>query len=528
MDTETLIDLLCLPESYPHPVELITTIETHISVVFLTGPFAYKLKKPVDFGFLDFTQLADRQYFCQQELRLNRRTAPTLYLDVLPLYLTEQGKITFEQSLAEDSRPVEYLLKMNQFDPNGVLGRYLRSNELTATQRFLLAHKIYELHHGACRVEKNSHLGEPETILQPMLDNFPTLLENCRSDYQTRLRQLLSWTRQQYKDLHPTLKQRKADGFVRECHGDLHLDNITLIEEVPTLFDGIEFNDEFRWIDVISDLAFLLIDLDFRKQTMLKRYVLNTYLAMSGDYQALSLLRFYQVYRALVRAKISALRLNQLNKQTLEYQEYRNTTLQYIEQAEDYAFEQTPPRLFLLQGISGSGKSHFAEQMLELVDAIIISSDIERKRLYGISPTTRVDVALKAELYSPEMSRRTYRRLLDLAAEILQQGRSVMVDATFLKEDHRRPFMELAQDMGFDFGLVFIDVEEEFAKKSIEQRIQLDDSPSDADVDVMRRQLTLLEPPTSREPSLTLKAKEIRRVFPLAQLQNYLDLPINN
>lgn len=526
MDTETLIDLLCLPESYPHPVELITTIETHISVVFLTGPYAYKLKKPVDFGFLDFTQLEDRQYFCQQELRLNRRTAPTLYLEVVPVYLADGNQITFDLEFAVDSRPLEYLLKMNQFDPNGVLGRYLRSNELTATQRFQLAHKIYELHHGACRVEKASHLGEPETILQPMLDNFPTLLENCRSDYQTRLRQLLSWTRQLYKDLYPTLKQRKTDGFVRECHGDLHLDNITLIEEVPTLFDGIEFNDEFRWIDVISDLAFLLIDLDFRQQITLKRYVLNTYLSLSGDYQALSLLRFYQVYRALVRAKISALRLNQLNKQTLEYQEYRSITLQYIEQAEDYAFEQSPPRLLLLQGISGSGKSHFAEQMLELVDAIIISSDIERKRLYGISPRTRVDEASRAELYSAEMSRRTYQRLHDLAAEILRQGRSVIVDATFLKEDHRRPFMELAQDMGFDFGLIFIDVEEEFAKSSIQQRIQLNDSPSDADVEVMRRQLTLLEPPTASEPSLTLKASDLRRHFPQTLLQDFLGLPI--
>ncbi|MEA3404789.1 MAG: phosphotransferase, partial [Pseudomonadota bacterium] len=324
MNIERLIDQLCLPQTYPHAVEVITTIETHISVVFLTGEFAYKLKKPVDFGFLNFTQKADREFFCQQELRLNRRTAPDLYLDVVPIYQTADGEVSFHQPQApvSNQEPIDYLVKMNQFEPNWVLGRYLRDHSITLEQESLLAKRIADLHQTANLVATESHLGEPETLLQPMLDNFPTLLENCSSDYKPRLQALLDWTNQQFKLLRPLLIKRKQQGFIRECHGDLHLDNITLINDTPTLFDGIEFNDEFRWIDGISDLAFLLIDLEFRGQPAFKRRILSQYLEITGDYAALELLSFYQVYRSLVRAKISALRLSQLTKGSLEHNHF--------------------------------------------------------------------------------------------------------------------------------------------------------------------------------------------------------------
>lgn len=522
MNTEQLIDYLCQPGSYPHPVEVITTIETHISVVFLTGRYAYKLKKPVDFGFLDFTKPESRKHFCEQELRLNRRTAPSLYLEVVPIYCAADGTVTFHAD--KDQSPLDYLLKMNQFDPNQVLGRYLHGHMIGHQQEQLLAERIADLHQNAATVDKQSHLGEPRTILQPMLDNFPTLFEWCQEPYQPRLRKLLEWTWLQYETHYETLSQRKHHGHVRECHGDLHLDNIALIDEVPTLFDGIEFNDEFRWIDVISDLAFLLIDLDYQQRVALRRRILNHYLSITAEYEALDLLRFYQVYRSLVRAKISALRLQQLDKNSLEYQSYRLKTLNYIQQAEGYAYEDSVPKLILLQGISGSGKSHLAQQLLDELDAIIISSDIERKRLFGIAPTERVDEEQKQQLYSSEMSRKTYEHLRHLAEGLLRQRQSVIVDATFLKAEHRRAFWTVAERMKVDAHLIYVETDLETAERAIAQRLMHNNSPSDADIEVMRNQMQWLETPLDEEPALTLRADQLRKVFPRETLQAFLKL----
>ncbi|HHT00375.1 MAG TPA: hypothetical protein ENK73_05900 [Thiomicrospira sp.] len=524
MNIEQLIDQLCQPQTYPHAVEVITTIETHISVVFLTGEFAYKLKKPVDFGFLDFTQKKDRAFFCQQELRLNQRTAPDLYLAVVPIYETQDGQISFESSHSADQteEPIDYLVKMNQFEPNWVLGRYLTDHTITLEQESLLAKRIADLHQTANRVASDSHLGEPETLLQPMLDNFPTLLKNCSSDYKPRLQKLLDWTNQQFNDLRPLLVQRKQQGFICECHGDLHLDNITLINDIPTLFDGIEFNDEFRWIDGISDLAFLLIDLEFRGQPAFKRRILSQYLQITGDYAALELLGFYQVYRSLVRAKISALRLNQLTKGSPEHNYYKQITIQYIEQAETEIFDKQVPQIVLLQGISGSGKSYFSKQLLQQIEAVVISSDIERKRLFGINATDRVSESDKKALYSAEMSQQTYQRLQSLAKQITQFGLSVIVDATFLKQEHRQAFYNLADQLGYECKLIYIDSDSETAEQAIAQRLSLNIDPSDADIQVMQRQRKVLETPTENEAALTLKASELRKFFPADLIQEFL------
>ncbi|MBN2865553.1 MAG: AAA family ATPase [Thiotrichales bacterium] len=524
MNTEQLIDLLCQPQSYPHPVEVITTIETHISVVFLTGQYAYKLKKPVDFGFLNFTRLEDRERFCLQELRLNRRTAPDLYIDVVPIYLDAQGNIHFTATNSPQpaENPVDFLVKMNQFEPSWVLGRYLENHHLSSQQEQLLAQRIADLHLNANMVKADSHLGEPETILQPMLDNFPTLFSNCTEDYTPRLQALLDWTNQQFSELRPLLVSRKKEGYVRECHGDLHLDNITLINEVPTLFDGIEFNDEFRWIDGISDLAFLLIDLDFRQQSGFKRRLFSQYMALTGDYAAIRLLSFYRVYRSLVRAKISALRLTQLDKNSLEFQHYKTITLQYIHQAERDAFNKFQPQIILLQGVSGSGKSHFANQLLTQIEALVISSDIERKKRYGIKPTHRVSEQEKQTLYSPKMNQQTYQRLQDLTKQIIGLGMSVIVDATFLKAQHRLAFYDLANTLNCQCKTIYIETDETTAKQSIQQRIKQNDNPSDADISVMLKQMKVIEAPSENEHSLTLKASELRRFYPTDLIQDFL------
>lgn len=507
MNLSKLIDGLTSPETYPHPVEVITTIETHISVIFLTGQYAYKLKKPVNFGFLDFSTLTLRKRYCELEITLNQRTAPNLYLKTLPLYYDGQ-----HFSFSPIGELVDYVNQMVQFDPNAVLGRILEEETLSTEQIQRLAQDIAQFHQNAQTIVENEDQtlawGQPDNLLHPMLDNFPTLLKTFNHpDDQYRLNQLAEWTVYTQKSLSDFLQQRRNHGYVKACHGDMHLDNIALLDGLPTLFDGIEFNEQFRWIDVINDLAFLLIDLENRQQPLLKRQLLNQYLAVTGDYDGLTCLVFYQVYRAMVRAKISALRAHQLESHPEQATQMLSLARHYIQQAEDTAYQVTPPKLILMQGVSGSGKSQYAQQLLQHVDAIIISSDIERKRLFGIDPLHRVSETEKSQLYSAEMSQKTYQRLAELAEKLLELGYSVIVDATFLKIQNQLHFQQLAKKTKSHFKLFSIQPFEHLGQIEInlKQRQQANNDPSDATLEVMKMQCQQFEAPKATEAVLSIQ-----------------------
>ena len=492
-----LVEALLSPDFYPHPVEVITTIETHISIVFLTGRYAYKLKKPVNFGFLDFSTLKKRQQFYQLELQLNRRTAPQIYLEVLPIYFQHN---TFSLQ-AGTGKPIEYLLKMQQFDPNLVLGRYLQQHSLSTSQIQQLAQQIAQLHLTAQKLKSSMPWGTPKTILQPMLDNFPPLIKRfTHPDIQYKLRQLCHWTEFQAQQLSSTLTQRRASGFICACHGDLHLDNITLIEEQPVLFDGIEFNEAFRWIDRMSDLAFLLIDLMDRKHPELANQILNYYLQKTGDYAGLGILNFYQVYRTMVKAKITALRADQLTH-SLEKQQTLKRAYHFILQAETLAYQLPQPQLILLQGIAGSGKSYVAEKIAPHCQGIILSSDIERKRLFGLSPRQRPSDTQRPQLYSLEMNKKTYGQLHKLAAMLLKQQQTVIIDATNLKKIHRQTFYRLAQKHHANLRIISLQPPLAQIAQQIEQRQQRNNNPSDATLEVMQFQTPQFEPVTPEELS---------------------------
>jgi aminoglycoside phosphotransferase family enzyme/predicted kinase len=521
-DFDRLVNTLMTPEFYPHPVDVITTIETHISIIFLTGPYAYKLKKPVNFGFLDFSTLAKRHQYYQLELALNRRTAPDLYQGIVPIYLG-RTKYSVDPTKPNDA-PVEYLLQMKQFDPNLVLGRYLQSHELTQTQKIDLVKQIAQLHMTAEGVADNSPFGEPETVLQPMLDNFPPLLDALpHPETQYRLQQLLTWTELEAKNQRKLLQQRKKNGAVMACHGDLHLDNITLIDDKPVLFDGIEFNEAFRWIDRLNDLAFLLIDLKNKEHPTLANWIKNRYLQQTGDYEGLPLLPLYEVYRNLVRAKITALRAQQLQEKH-QIQQTLDIANQYILQAEDSAYRLDSPQIILMQGVSGSGKSYVADKMAEAIGAIVLSSDVERKRLFGISPLTRVDESQKQDLYSAQMSQKTYERLFQLTDQLLKLGHKVIVDATFLKHAHRNRFHELGKKLNAPSQVVSIQPSLQTIEDQIRQRTELNNNPSDATIDVMRQQTQAIEWPEAPETAFILHDTGENE---LNRLKEWLTLPID-
>jgi len=532
LNTNDIIETLLNPESYPHPVDVITTIETHISIVFLTGQFAYKLKKPVNFGFLDFSKLKQRQHFCRLEVSLNKRSAPELYLGVYAITsINNQPQILTIEECEEQSIPVlDYLVKMKQFDPNMVLGRLLKEQSIEFSTIDALSQQIADFHSQAEKVDLNTDLGDPKVQLQPMLDNFTTLVNYFNdSETQAKLNRLSNWTDLQFELVTNTLIQRKTQGFIRACHGDLHLDNITLINNNPVLFDGIEFNEYFRWIDVISDLAFLLIDLDFRKHSASSYQILSLYLSRTLDYNALFLLDFYRTYRTLVRAKITCLRAQQLTQNSFEQQQVNSESLKYIDQALRYMDEKSKPKCILLQGLSGSGKSFFANQLIEHLDnfnAIIISSDRIRKTLFGISPETRVSEEDKKSLYSPEMNKKTYRALEEYADICLKNGFNVIIDATFLKFEHREAFYNISRKHDVQSYLFSLQTSTEQASQSILNRQQLNTNPSDATIDVMQRQKNIIEAPANSENSMILDTSTLRQLLPKQSIQEFLNLPL--
>lgn len=467
---------------------MITTIETHSSIVFLTGEFAYKLKKSVNFGFLDFSTLALRKQFCELELQLNQRTAPQIYLAITPIWQTLSEQFTLTE---QSHSPVEYLVKMKQFDPNLVLGVYLKQHTLSQQQIQQLAEHIAHFHQQSERVSPDLEWGDPDNLLQPMLENFPILFKTFKHpEIQYRLKQLANWTLYTQQHLKPLLQQRKQQGFIRACHGDLHLDNIALINEHPTLFDGIEFNEQFRWVDVINDLSFLLIDLNFKQQIQTAHQILNQYINITGDYKGLKLLPFYQTYRSMVRCKITLLRALQLPKQEKHtIQQLQQEALDFLTQAENFAYQTTQPKLILMQGVSGSGKSFYTQKLVEHFNFISISSDIERKRLYHIAPLVRVPQAEKDILYSSEMSQKTYQTLLKKAQASLSSGFNTVVDATFLRPNHRQPFIKLAQSNHIPIGFFALQTSPSQLETAITQREALQNNPSDATIEVMRQQL---------------------------------------
>lgn len=517
------------PEHFDHPIEQpVRKIETHISSVYLTGKYAYKVKKAVNFGFLDFSTLEQRCFFCNEELRLNRRFAPELYLDTV--LLTDQGVIS--QASAE-TLPLfsgtdryawqECAVRMRQFDPEQVLSRLSARGALPIEMLLKLADKLGAFHLHAESVTDDAPWGQPDNVIEPMTDNFPTLYKQLPQQ-RKRLQALENWTWTQRDRLADLLQWRRNHGDIRACHGDLHLDNITLIDGEPVPFDGIEFNEQFRWIDPISDMSFLLMDLDARDLRPQANRIFNRWLQVTGDYAGVPLLNFYKTYRALVRAKIGGLRALQLSGEAAEQQWAR--VLDYIALAENYAYAQAHPAVIIMQGISGSGKSTLAHELAQALDAVVISSDVERKRLAGMALTERPqNEAAQQRLYSAKTSRRTYAQLLEQARHVLEAGRPVILDATYLRKSHRAPALALASEYNCPALVLSIQVDRDTCAQRIRQRMQADNDPSDASETVMHHQAEALEPPTDDEPHLLLNGSA---PLPLQTIKERLGLPIQS
>lgn len=485
----TLIDALRDPSRYPHPLAEVKLLETHISWVLLAGAYVYKIKKPVDFGFLDFSDLAKRRHCCQEELRLNRRLAADLYLQVIGIGGSPS------QPLLGAEPAFEYAVKMRRFAEDFLLDHLLAQGKLSVKHMQNLADCMASFHAELPPADIDAGFGDAEAVAKPARQNFSQLGTLLDGSYQARLAALEQASENEYDRCQALFNRRLREGKVRECHGDLHLGNIVLLEDQATPFDGIEFNPALRWIDVINDIAFLLMDLQHRQRPDLAFAFLNTYLQASGDYSGLAVLRFYLGYRAMVMAKVSAIRTAQLGKgASLDNCE------RYLRLAESF-YAPSRPALMITHGLPGCGKTSVSQLVLENCQAIRIRSDVERKRLFGLSPEQRSDSAIAAGIYTAEATERTYSRLLDLAELALQNGFNVIVDAAFLKQAERQQFQNLAQKLAVPFVILAIACDEELLQQRIIQRQAAGRDASEANVEVYKRLKAVAEDLTDQERS---------------------------
>ncbi|QQS52984.1 MAG: AAA family ATPase [Candidatus Competibacteraceae bacterium] len=500
LDQTTLIAALLQPDRYPHPVDAVEHLQTHISHVLLAGDYAYKIKKPLNLGFLDFTSLARRKYYCEQELRLNSRLAPDLYLDCVPI-----GGSAARPVLGAAGEAIEYAVRMRRFPQEALLNRVLATGRLENRHIDALARRLAVFHQAIATADPAAPFGTPERVRGPMLDDFthtrPLLTDPADLDLLTAVER---WTLATTERLWPRLAERKAGGWIRECHGDLHLGNLLLTDTGQvTIFDCIEFNDDLRWIDVINDLAFLLMDLRFRGAGGLAQRLLNTYLEYGGDFAGAALLSYYQVYRAMVRAKINAIQASQDHHiPEPDRAAARALCRDYLRLALVLT-QESRPFLLITHGVSGSGKSRRTGQLLEIFPgAIRLRSDVERKRLFGLGPLDDSRSTLGGGLYTPDASARAYQRLYDLANGLLAARHPVLVDATFMKRAHRQPFRDLAARHGVPFILLDCAADPETLRARVAARRARGDDAAEADVEVLERQLRHDEPPATDENPL--------------------------
>jgi len=475
-----LIQALQDPRLYPHAVRAFRVLETHISWVVLTGMYAYKIKKPVNLGFLDFSTLEQRRHFCDEELRLNRRFAPQLYLDVVAIHGSPQ------QPHFDGAGPaIEYAVKMLEFEQPQRVDALLASNALGIESMDQLAADLAALHAQAPQAHADTPFGTSDAVWAPMAENFAQMRASALSrDVAEPLQQLEQWSHAEFTRRQDALIERKRAGWVRECHGDLHTRNLVRIDGRIVAFDCLEFNANLRWIDVISEVAFLLMDLEACDRRAFAWRFLNSYLEHSGDYAGVQLLPLYLTYRALVRAKVACLQAQP--ESHAEFQHYLALAQHYTTPAK--------PFLIIMQGLPGSGKSTVSRQLADRMGLIRVRSDVERKRMFAREFNVASGARLDSGIYTSSMTDEVYRHLAKLAGLLLTAGYRTVLDATFLQRAQRDLLRDLAQRLHVPLVILHCHAPRSFLEHSIAQRARAGGDASEADMQVLQHQIVTQQP----------------------------------
>jgi aminoglycoside phosphotransferase family enzyme/predicted kinase len=457
----------------------------------LAGEFAYKIKKPIKLSFLDFSTLQQRQFFCIEELRLNQRYSPDFYLAVVGIYNSCDDPLW-----QGTGSPIEYAIKMRRFEQDARLDHVCMRSELLPEHLSDLARRVTVFHHDAAIVIKATGFGSASLVLEQALQNFDDLLPMLsQEDEKQRLLRLRIWTLAQHSKWAPLMQTRQETGYVRECHGDLHLGNLFLRGASVRLFDCVEFNETLRWIDVASDIAFTYEDLMAQGRPDLACWFLNEALSCSGDYASAPLLRFYAVYRALVRAKVALIQ----NEQDGQSREKALNALALAEQ-----LSSSPDvHLLITHGASGSGKTFATDKLLKTdtqACTLRLRTDVERKRMLHLDPLKTSESVLNADLYSPQNIEQTYADLLKTTETLLRANWSVIVDGAFLQRSQREYFRQLARALKVPYSILAPLVTKEQMVARVQQRLARGDDASEATLAVLDHQLVSLEPLAPEEP----------------------------
>ena len=466
---------LLTPRSFNHPVGRIELRETHISWVILTGDWAYKIKKPVHLDFIDSSTLEQRRLLCEEEVRLNRRLAPEIYLDVAAIAAAGDDWI-----VGGTNTPVEYCVRMKQFPAQSELLALLLSKQATIEEIDALGELLGHFHLQAPVLAEPRGAHDRLSVLKSL-----TQLAAQMQPMAVCMQRLIGWTENAPQKLEEQLSLRERAGFVRECHGDLHAANIVRSDGRLIPFDCLEFDPGLRWIDTMNDIAFLAMDLASHHRRDLACVLLSRYLEVTGDYAGLRLLPYFAVYRAVVRANVDTLMMQQMPQRTEELDARRNDRLL----AAAAWIEPSTPIMILMHGVSGSGKSWLSERLVAALPAIRVRSDVERKR--------QADVAVS--MYSDACTGRTYAHLLECAYSSLSIGLSIVVDATFLSGEERSMFHAMALRMRVPWLIVSCEAAPATLRARLLERTAAGSDPSDASIAVATAQLASRQPLSAAE-----------------------------
>ncbi|MDD4858792.1 MAG: AAA family ATPase [Dehalococcoidales bacterium] len=492
-----LIQALLNPNLYPEPAARVELMQTQMSFVLITGDYVYKIKKPVNLGYLDYTTLDKRLALCRKELELNRRLCPDAYLAIVPI-VKRDGKY----ALGGAGEAIEYAVKMRRLPREGMMDVLLPQDKVTTEMLAGLAAKLSDFHSRAATGQGINQFGSITAVRTNTDENFTQVAPYLgRTITNRRYQRIKEYTNTFIAENVPLFERRVADGKIRDCHGDLHAAHICFADGI-CIYDCIEFNDRFRYCDVVSEIAFLAMDLDHYGRADLSASFVNAYAAASGDTDLKTLLRFYKCYRAYVRGKVGCFQLDDPHITDTEKPKILANTQSYFDLAA--AYTRAKPLLLITVGLVGTGKSTLAHNLAKRMGLAVISSDVTRKRLAGIPATERHYDEFDRGLYSSDSTRRTYDAMFAGARDFLKAGISVILDASFIKAAERRTAKELADAAGADFYIVECTLSETAIKKRLETR-RRQASVSDGRLEILTPQQQNFEPVAEVPPERHFK-----------------------
>lgn len=481
---QEFISQLLKPSLYPEATNNVTLVQTHISFLFLTDDYVYKIKKPVDLGFLNFTTLDRRRFYCEEEVRLNRRLCPDVYLGVVKIRESGAGL-----SFQGDGKIIEYAVKMRRLPEGRMLHRLLREDRVGEDDVRRISAKIAEFHKNAERNADIDRYGDISVIRHNWDENFRQAAEFTeitlkRQDFKL----IVEWV-DRFLSLHGELfAERIEGGFIRDCDGDIHAENICL-ENGIYIFDCIEFNERFRYIDTAADIAFLLMDFDYHDKRSFSGIFLDEYRALSADDGLTRVLEFYKIYRAFVRGKVESFKLKDGSMSHEDKKLAEEKAVRHFRLARGYILrEKFSPAIIIFSGLMGSGKSTLSSEIAFELGIDMVRSDTIRKKLAGIPVTERQFNEYGMGIYSDYYNSKTYECLLKTAGNAVASGRGIILDASFGKRGDRQQFRLLAQNMGVPFYIINTTCAEELIKQRLSCRILDEKEPSDGRWELYYRQ----------------------------------------